>query len=226
MLQTFLKGLPYLRLKPAPAVPHGRRQPAALIVPSSTSVTSQISPSWPTATVADTPDDDTDDVQLQPPPAPALPSTPTPQPAHPPIDTPSNRFGVFRCYAAASRSDPEQGLTLDAFADAGTHRCAPPDPHERDSLRPFGNSVHAWLSQARDVVANSFAPSLNWSGFKLMEWQYTGSMTKPAGESQRIIDVVTNERFEMEDPIGFKITEAQRKLCEFRATTMRNLFSA
>ncbi|KAI1789151.1 hypothetical protein LXA43DRAFT_1063026 [Ganoderma leucocontextum] len=62
MLPTSLKGLPHLRLKPGMAAPAHRHQVPATPVPPSTSAVN-IPPSWPHATVQDTPDDPMDDVQ-------------------------------------------------------------------------------------------------------------------------------------------------------------------
>lgn len=232
MLLTSLKGLPHLRLKPGVAAPTGPCQtPTPLIhCPASTvnATTSQ-----PAATVEDVPDDGMEDVQVASPPhahihmpacAPAPEPVPPSQPVHPPIDMSPNCFSVFRCYATAPRSDPEEGLMLDAFADAGTHLCTPADPHECDPLQPFSSSARTWLSQVWEVAANSFAPFLNWSAFKLMEWQYTGSMMKSASKLQCIIDIVTDDHFKKEDLVGFSVTEAQRKLDDFRAAS--GLFSA
>ena len=222
MVPTSLKGLPHLRLKPGLAVLPTRRQAAAPIVSSSTSASNVSSP-HPSAAVVNALDDDMADIQPLPPtPAPSaapVPApTPPPQPVHPTIDTQPNRFGVFRRYTTAPRSDPEEGLTLDAFADASTHLRPPPDPRERDTFRPFGTTARAWFSDARDVAANSFAPFLNWTAFKLMEWQYSGSMTKSAGELQRLIDIVVDDRFKKEDLHGFNVEEQQHKLDSYRAT--------
>ena len=214
MVPTSLKGLPHVRLKPVLAVPLVRRQAVAPIVPSTTSV-SHVEPLRPPTTVEDAPDDDMDNIHPRPgAPAPA----PASQPTHPTIDTPPNRFGVFRRYTTVPRSDPEEGLTLDAFADASTHLRAPPDPCDRDAFRPFGTTARAWFSDAREVAANSFAPFLNWTAFKLMEWQYTEFMTKSAGELQRLVNIVADDRFKKEDLRGFNVEEQQHRLDSYRAT--------
>lgn len=115
MLLTSLNAIP------RPPIPPGCHGAAASFIPSSTPNISSLS----TATVQDALDDGTDDPRLPPPtPAPTLAS----QPTHSPIDTPPNRFGVFRHYSTAPRSDPEDRLTLNAFDNASTRRCTPPDP--------------------------------------------------------------------------------------------------
>ena len=151
MLPTSLRGLPHLRLKPGLPVSHRRGEVTGPTVPSHTSVSTS-TPPRPRATVEDVPDIDMEDVQAYPPPlgmsAPDPPPAPAPAPAHPPIDTHPNRYGVFRRYTTAPSSDPEEGLTLDAFAEASTHLCAPPDPHEHNPLRLFGSTAHAWIARA------------------------------------------------------------------------------
>ncbi|PIL32959.1 hypothetical protein GSI_05077 [Ganoderma sinense ZZ0214-1] len=150
MLPTSLvTGLPHLRPKPLVAAPLDPPLNGVLPSPSSASVL----PASPRlrAIVEDAPDDPMDDLRsLSPPrrPVPVPPPAPTPIS----IDTqPNQRFSVFRRYTARPRSDPEEGLTLNAFADAGTHLRAPRDARERDPLRPFGSSVCNLLSCAGDV---------------------------------------------------------------------------
>ena len=137
MIPTSLRGLPHLRLKPGLPVPPHRGDSAASAVPSCAAIATSSLPG-PHLTLEDEPDDHMEDVHPRPPSppswVPALAPAPAPQQTCPPIDTPPNRFGVFRRYTTAPRSDPEEGLTLDAFADAGTHLRTPPDPRERNPL--------------------------------------------------------------------------------------------
>ena len=239
MLPTSLKGLPHLRLKPGLAAPADHRSnrpppptstPHMSLMASPPSIPISGAPRRPPAVVEDDRDEWMDDVRpvspstvpaVAPPPAPPL----VPQPPPATVDTQPNRFGVFRRYTARPHSDPEEGLTLDAFATTGTHLRPPPDPRECDPLRPFDSTARKWLSDAGDVAANSFAPFLKWSAFKLMEWQYTGSMTKSAAELQRLVDkVIMDERFKKEDLVGFNVERAQVQLDAF--TTTNGAFSA
>ena len=48
-----------------------------------------------------------------------------------------------------------------------------------------------------------------------MEWQYSGSITKSAGELQRIVDIITDDRFKKEDLYGVRVEEEQQKLDGF-----------
>ncbi|PIL29093.1 hypothetical protein GSI_09141 [Ganoderma sinense ZZ0214-1] len=215
MLPTSLKGLPHLRLKPGVTAPIAHC--SNVVIPPPSFVPLAASPR-PHATVEDAPDDLMDDARPPSPPPPPAP-IPQPPPAPIPIDTQPNRFGVFRRYTSCPRSDPEEGLTLDTFADAGTHLRAPPDSRERNPLRPFGSTAHKLLAEAGRVAANSFAPFLNWSAFKLMEWQYTGSVTKFLSELQHLVDtVVLDNRFKKEDLVDFSVDRAQAQLDNYQAT--------
>ncbi|TBU51624.1 hypothetical protein BD310DRAFT_833925 [Dichomitus squalens] len=51
-----------------------------------------------------------------------------------------------------------------------------------------------------------------------MEWQYSGSMTKSAGELQRLVDdVILDEHFKKEDLLGFSVEREQQRLDEHQA---------
>lgn len=144
---------------------------------------------------------------------------------NPVVNTPRNRFGVFRRYTTIPRRDPEENLTLDAFADATTHLRAPVDPKDRNPLRGFGQTVLTSLQRAKDAAAQSYAPFLNWSTFKLMQWQYSGSNTKSGGEIQRLVDeVLTAEEFDKNSLIGFNFVREKRRLDE--ASSPDGVFSS
>lgn len=136
-----------------------------------------------------------------------------------PIDTRPNQFGVFRRYASKPQRDPEEGLSFEDFADAASHSRPLHNGSERNPLRPFGSTVAGMLHHAKDAAAKSYAPFLNWSAFKLMQWQYTGSMTKSSAELQRLVDgVLTHPDFKAEDLAGFNVEQAKRRLDDFGAT--------
>ncbi|EJF58719.1 hypothetical protein DICSQDRAFT_148934 [Dichomitus squalens LYAD-421 SS1] len=53
----------------------------------------------------------------------------------------------------------------------------------------------------------------------MMEWQYTGSMTKSAGELQRLVDnVILDDRFQKDDLQGFSVEREQHRLDEHKLT--------
>ncbi|KAI0744837.1 hypothetical protein C8Q76DRAFT_789312 [Earliella scabrosa] len=161
----------------------------------------------PPATVEDAPDED-------------IPNPQPPVAMRPPAHvTPPNRFGVFREYAHKPQRDPEVGIPLHDFADSPAHQRPPPNAHERNGFCPLGVTLAQCAGQAarsaRDVAANSIAPFLNWSTFKLMEWQYSGSTTKSMGELQRLVDnVLSHSEFNPADLQGFSAQREQRRLDE------------
>ncbi len=135
-----------------------------------------------------------------------------------PVDTRLNQFNVFRRYAQKPQRDLEDGLSFEDFADAASHARPPQKSGERNPLRPFGSTVASMLHHAKDAAASSYAPFLNWSAFKLMQWQYTGSMTKSSGELQRLVDVLTHPEFKTKDLVGFNVEQEKCRLDEFGAT--------
>ncbi len=139
-----------------------------------------------------------------------------PPPAPPPVETPPNRFGVFRRYTTAPQNDPEEGISFEDFADATSHLRPRVSRDEINPLRPFGSSVQAMLSNAKSVAADSYAPFLNWTVFKMMEWQYNGSMTKSTSQMQRLVDdVLLDDRFEKEDLRGFSAKREKQRLDDY-----------
>ena len=133
---------------------------------------------------------------------------------------PPNRFGVYREYTHALRNDPKIGLSPHEFADSPTH-VRPPS--NRDALRPLGTTLakcaHMAAGATRNVASQSFAPFLNWSTFKLMEWQYSGSTSKLSGELQRLVDdVLMQEQFNAKELYGFNVKREQRRLDEHQQT--------
>ena len=133
--------------------------------------------------------------------------------------TPPNRFGVFREYTQKPVRDPEEGVRLHEFAESPAHLRPPTGAAQRDGLRPLGVRLAqcAWdaIHSVRDVAANSFAPSLDWTTFKLMEWQCIRSATK----LQRLVDdVLTQPEFNPSDLHGFNSKREQLRLDEHTNT--------
>ncbi|TBU49493.1 hypothetical protein BD309DRAFT_1076425 [Dichomitus squalens] len=140
-------------------------------------------------------------------------------PRPPYVDTVPNEFGIFHRYTSFPQRDPEEGLTTADFADSATHLRPPVNRRKRNPLRAFGASIAEGLGHARDVAAKTYAPFLNWSAFGLMSWQYTGSVTKSAGELQRLVDdVLLDPRFDQDDLVGFSVNREKRRLDDYAAT--------
>ncbi|TBU36386.1 hypothetical protein BD309DRAFT_1072014 [Dichomitus squalens] len=140
-------------------------------------------------------------------------------PRPPYFDTIPNEFGIFRRYTLVPQRDPEEGLTTADFADSATHLHPPINRQERNPLRAFGASITEGLMHARDVAAKTYAPFLNWSAFGLMTWQYSGSVTKSAGELQRLVDdVLLDPRFDQGDLVGFRASREKQRLDDYAGT--------
>ncbi len=136
-----------------------------------------------------------------------------------PIDTPPNRFGIFRCYTHLPSHDPEEGLSVDDFTDIRTRIASHPSPSRRAShpLRPFGARV---LDAVKKKYDNSIAPFLNITVFRLMHWLYSGSPLKSTAELNRLVhDVFLAEDYEREHITNFNADRENERLDGFAATT-------
>lgn len=115
--------------------------------------------------------------------------------------------------------DPEEDIPVHEFADSACHLRPPPQHSEQNPLRPLGMNLTSIMRDATTVAAQSFAPFLNWSTFKIMEWQYSGSAKKSAGEVQRLVDnVLLQDEFCASDLEGFNIAREKRRLDEHSGT--------
>ena len=102
---------------------------------------------------------------------------------------------------------------INAFTNTRTHLHSLPDAQECDPLQPFSSMAWKCLSNASDVATNSFTPFLKWLAFKLMEWQYTGSMMKSAAELQQLVDtMILDKHFNKEELVSFHVECEQHQL--------------
>ena len=141
---------------------------------------------------------------------------PTPPPAAKYYETIPNVFGVFRRYLRRPQHEPNEGFTPRPLPTAPSHLrdAAPPD--ERNPIQPWGAPVVDWFVNGCKDLASIIAPFLNYSTFKLMWWQHTGSQFKTADETQRLVDkVILDPRFDKEELHGFSTAREQRRLDEF-----------
>lgn len=136
-------------------------------------------------------------------------------------DTVPNVFGVYRRYSKPPQHEPDEGFTPASQPAAPTHLRDKTDAAARNPLQPFGAPVTEWYNTARQYVKNlkaAIAPFLNYSSFKLMWWQYTGSDMKSLGETQRLVDeVLLDDNFDREELRGFSAQTENRRLDEFNA---------
>ncbi|KAH9923724.1 uncharacterized protein BXZ73DRAFT_103768 [Epithele typhae] len=134
------------------------------------------------------------------------------------VDTVANRFRIFRRYFRTPVQDPEEGRTLDTFADAPTHVRAS-DHHE--PLQSFG------VSNTGSVQTLSFAPFLNATVFRLMRWFYSSSFTKSiAGLNSLVHEVLLADNFSREDLHSFSAAREMKRMDDHQATSEAGTFSA
>ena len=131
-------------------------------------------------------------------------------------ETVANVFGAFRRYYQAPSNEPDEGIT------PGAEPAAPTQYHDRpvdkqDPLRPFGAPVTRWFRNALSGnLTPSFAPFINYSIFKVMWWQYTGSSSKSDAEMQRLVDkVILDPNFRKEELRGMSVRREKTRLDEF-----------
>ena len=153
-----------------------------------------------------------------------------PQPESPPALSPSrspgpsfydtfpNVFGVFRRYLRRPQHEPDEGFMPGALPNAPAHLRDNALPDERNPIQPWGAPVVDWFVNGCQDLASKIAPFLNYSTFKLMWWQHTGSQFKSADETQRLVDhVILDPRFDKEELRDFSVSREHRRLDEFNA---------
>jgi Plavaka transposase len=116
---------------------------------------------------------------------PIVPDEPPPVVEQKPVQTQSNKFGMYRVYPSKPSLDPEEAIGLDDVCDSSGLQ--PPDSNQ-PAASPFANS------SAEDVP---YAPFLNMTVFRLMSWWYGGSGVKSAADLNRLVeDVLLQDDFD------------------------------
>ena len=199
-----------------------RRPPARLrdMVPSSTKSLPQHLPRLPEPEPAP-------DFNFAPSPIPRSPSlsrydtpavSPSPSPGPDYYYTIPNIFGVFRRYKRRPQHEPNEGFTPGPLPTAPGHLRDNTPLEERHPIQPWGAPVVNWFTEGCKDLAGKIAPFLNYTTFKLMWWQHTGSQYKSADETQRLVDhVILDPGFDREELRGFSATREHRRLDEFNA---------
>lgn len=157
---------------------------------------------------------------------PSSPSPPSPTPDPPeeialPIEyeTELNDFGVFRMYTRIPKHDPEEELTSHDICDHPNF--GPSDiPHTSPAVA-LGRELPAsdvsddsesseW--EDLDESEDDLGPFENYSSLCVMNWHYSGSEIKSAGETNRLVkDVLLDPDFKLEDLHSFDFAkEGQR----------------
>ncbi|KAJ3764828.1 hypothetical protein FB446DRAFT_656093, partial [Lentinula raphanica] len=140
-------------------------------------------------------------------PSPAHFPTPTPEPETPLhyVDTPVDEFGVYRSYPELPDSIPDEEVAMaDVCEGAGF-----PVPPPSNPLSIFG-------THAKKIVDNVFAPFLNATVFRLMEWFYNENQTKSIADLNNLVNnVLLPDDFQQEHLRGFSAQKVLKDMDDF-----------
>lgn len=106
----------------------------------------------------------------------------TAPPRLPLVITEPNSMGLYREYPAAPFQDPDDCTSIDQLCDAPTFERTPDD-----SLEPSLGTSRFGLPP---LPSNPFAPFLNATIFRLINWFYSGSEMKSVAELDRLVKEV------------------------------------
>ncbi|KAI0071014.1 hypothetical protein K474DRAFT_1712834 [Panus rudis PR-1116 ss-1] len=121
-------------------------------------------------------------------------------------ETLPDKFGVVRCYPVRPRTNPEDLITLDDLCDAPTLMKSSRSRHSQSSA-PSG-----FRKRLEKEQTNPFTPFNNATEFLFIDWKETGSSLKTVPECQRVVDLMENPDFNVEDLRGFNVAQALDKL--------------
>ncbi len=123
--------------------------------------------------------------------------------------TDADEFGLYRVYTTYPSSTPDEIQDLESLCDAPGLATTSQTRKNSRWWAGFGCNV------ADLTRANIFAPFLNVTVFRLMNWFYSGSSTKSVAELQSLVDdVLLAEDFELHDLKGFNARRELRRLDE------------
>ena len=158
------------------------------------------------------------------PPKPTIPRNPTPTPQNvteksptPPPDTQEpfafttepDEFGLYRVYTSYPSSNPDDVQDLADRCDA-PGLATVSQPNTPKWWAGFGCNV---TELTRNAHNNVFAPFLNATVFRLMNWFYSGSSAKSIAELQSLVDdVLLAPDFKVSDLKGFNARRELRRL--------------
>lgn len=144
------------------------------------------------------------DLPLSLPLVPDHPQNSDPTPVKPFLSTP-NLFGVFRAYTVRPTTDPEEEVDLDILCDASAF-VPPLNSSDGNFIQRAGRRVMNMLPH------NPYTPFKNWTTFKIVDWHYSGSTTKSAGELDRLVDIIRSDEFDKSHLEGFRASREFERL--------------
>ncbi|KAG6806608.1 hypothetical protein H0H93_002708, partial [Arthromyces matolae] len=131
-------------------------------------------------------------------------------PQNDPIETDPDAMGLFRHYTSLPSFDPDQHITIHHVADAPTFlkEGAAIDAHP---LTGFGPQAVENSLRNKQTSSACWAPFLNATVFRLMNWFYQSSKKTLADLDSLVNDVILQPDFAQSDLAGFRASrECQR----------------
>ena len=122
-------------------------------------------------------------------PAPSIPSIPSPPASLTPktfFETEPDKFGLFQHYKVLPLHDPDSKLSIDDITNAPTFIQSESQPRV-DPARVYGPQAHVQV-----MDSSPFAPFLNATVFRLMNWFY-GSAEKTLSDLNNLVHCWTSK---------------------------------
>jgi hypothetical protein len=139
-----------------------------------------------------------------PPPSISSATSTTDDRAMPTFDTEPDEFGLFRSYISCPTYEPDEEIPLDSICDSEGFAVVKVNSNDWRSV--FG-PCSSFMESANK---NLFAPFLNATVFRLMNWFYSGSNMKSVAELDKLVnDVILADDF---DRAHLKEFSAMREL--------------
>lgn len=125
------------------------------------------------------------------------------------LETEPNEFGLYRVYTTVPTNDPDETIDLNDLCDAPGLAVSQPDLACRNWWSGFGSNIQY-------PKENFFAPFLNPTIFRLMNWFYGGSNMKSLAELDSLVQgVLLADDFDQKHLEGFCATRELDRLDKY-----------
>lgn len=140
------------------------------------------------------------------------PTPPAADDAMPTFNTEPDEFGLFRSYISCPTYEPDEEILLDSVCDAEGFAVVKANSDNWVSV--FGS--HSSSVESITGSKNPFAPFLNATVFRLMNWFYSGSNTKSVTDLDRLVnDVILTEDFDKGHLEGFNAARELKRMDKY-----------
>jgi hypothetical protein len=129
-----------------------------------------------------------------------------------PIETEPDSMGLYRIYPHPPARDPDEQLTIHHVADAPTFIKETSINHEENPLVGLGSTTQAQSDLERKPF---YAPFLNSTVFRLMNWFYKTSKKTLTDLDALVSEVLLADDYDQEDLNGFSAVRENRRLDEY-----------